>query len=65
MLSFLYYWLKGNDQLHSYDEHAQCEDEYNSIITNVHPLVDLGVRDPAPEVKKHNEPQNNKDLTYV
>lgn len=41
--------LKENNLPHSYDEHAKGEDEHYSIITNVHPLLDKGIRDPTPE----------------
>lgn len=50
VLSFPCCWLKDNHQLHSCDKYAKDEDEYNSIITNVHPLLDIGIRDPAPEI---------------
>lgn len=40
--------IKENNLAHSYDEYAQGEDEHYSITTNVHPLVDNSIRDPAP-----------------
>lgn len=53
--------LKGNHQPHSYDEYAKGEDEYYGIITNVHPLLDNGIRDPAPE----NQKKKKKKLTAL
>lgn len=46
-LNFLLLQLEEDDLSHGGDEHGEAEEEDHGVVADVHPLLDVGVGDPA------------------